>query len=118
LRWLSRIERHSTVARHQAIDTWRRSARETTAAVGDPASAEASNWEETAQARLLVERFRQDHLPQDWQGVFDLRFLQHRNRPHRFLFTSLPVGPSTTYHFGPMAGDPVVRRAWKNHKTT
>ena len=67
----------AAVARHQAIDLWRKSARETGAAVDDAAAVETSNWEEATQARLLVERFRHEHLPSEWQGVFDLRFLQH-----------------------------------------
>ena len=83
----------ATVARHQAIDTWRRSARETGAPADDPAIPETSNWEEAAQARLLVERFREDHLPPDWQGVFDLRFLQQL--PQREAATRLSL-PRTT----------------------
>lgn len=80
----------ATVARHQAIDTWRRSARETGAPVADPATAETGSWEETAQARLLVERFRRDHLPPDWRGVFDLRFLQQLPQREAAKQLSLP----------------------------
>ena len=83
----------ATVARHQAIDTWRKSTREARAPVDDPATVETSSWEEAAQARLLVERFRHDHLPPEWQGVFDLRFLQQL--PQREAATRLSL-PRTT----------------------
>jgi RNA polymerase sigma-70 factor (ECF subfamily) len=64
-----------TVARHQAIDVRRRMAREVDiAATRGPD--EPGEWEQTAEARLLVERFRRDHLPPAWAGVFELRFLQ------------------------------------------
>lgn len=80
----------AAVARNQAIDTWRRGARESGAPVDRLATAESSNWEEAAQARMLVERFRREHLPPEWQGVFDVRFLQQLSQREAALRLSLP----------------------------
>jgi RNA polymerase sigma-70 factor, ECF subfamily len=67
----------ATVARNQAIDTRRRLGRETAAcSESDDAEMAEQGWEQAVQARLLVEQFRREHLPDDWQGVFELRFLQ------------------------------------------
>jgi len=66
----------ATVARNQAIDIRRVAARETSAVATDSGAATVGDWEEAAQARLLVERFRRDHLPREWADVFELRFLQ------------------------------------------
>ena len=83
----------ATVARNQAIDTRRKAAREISASTDDPGASEAGNWEEAAQARLLVERFRRDLLPPDWQGVFELRFLQQL--PQREAATRLSMHRTT-----------------------
>jgi RNA polymerase sigma-70 factor, ECF subfamily len=71
----------ATVARNQAIDVLRRVARETAFALANPALEGAESWEDAAEARLLVERFQRDHLPPEWWGVFDMRFL--RQLPQR-----------------------------------
>lgn len=67
----------STVARNRAIDFARRLGREVeVSAIETPFGAAGSDWEGAADAHLLVERFRRDHLPPEWQGVFELRCLQ------------------------------------------
>jgi RNA polymerase sigma-70 factor (ECF subfamily) len=65
-----------TVARNQAIDVRRRIARDARLPAEDDGAGADGDWEEAAQARLLVERFRRDHLPPEWLGVFELRFLE------------------------------------------
>jgi RNA polymerase sigma-70 factor, ECF subfamily len=80
----------ATVARHQAIDTWRRTTRETSALAEAALPVEGGHWEETAQARLLIERFRQGQLPAEWQGVFELRFLEQLPQREAAAKLSLP----------------------------
>ena len=36
----------------------------------------AESWQNATDARLLIEQFRREHLPEEWAGVFELRFLQ------------------------------------------
>lgn len=60
-----------TVARNQAIDYQRRRGRETS--ISDEVA--GVSWQEAADARVLVERFKRGLRP-DWVGVFELRFLQ------------------------------------------
>jgi RNA polymerase sigma-70 factor, ECF subfamily len=71
----------ATVARHQAIDFWRRHRRELSL---DQLPAEASpaepaqpieRFERTVEARLLIDRFRREALPPRWAGVFEARFV-------------------------------------------
>ena len=66
----------AAVARNRAIDVRRRITRET----GPPAECDDStgsrDWQEAADARMLVERFRRDYLKPEWWNVFELRFLQ------------------------------------------
>jgi RNA polymerase sigma-70 factor, ECF subfamily len=87
----------ATVARNLAIDYRRRLGREVSGAAGaEAASADrgaAGSWEESAQARLLVERFRRDHLPPEWQGVFELRFLHEL--PQREAASRLGINRTT-----------------------
>jgi RNA polymerase sigma-70 factor (ECF subfamily) len=67
----------ATVARNQAIDYRRRIGREVDIAAHDGAAPTTTDeWEQAAQARLLVEQFRRECLPPEWHGVFELRFLQ------------------------------------------
>lgn len=66
----------ATVARNQAIDYRRRLGRELSMADAVERAEPAASWQESADARLLVERFRRERLPVDWAGVFELRFLQ------------------------------------------
>jgi RNA polymerase sigma-70 factor (ECF subfamily) len=63
------------VARNHAIDFRRRFGREVGRSSDEREEARQPDWEEAAHARLLVERFRRDHLPPGWEGVFELRFL-------------------------------------------
>jgi RNA polymerase sigma-70 factor (ECF subfamily) len=63
------------VARNQAIDYQRRLGRET--GLGAEGAQPASQpWHEAAEARVLIERFRREHLRPEWAPVFELRFLQ------------------------------------------
>ena len=74
----------------------------------DPAAtAQTGSWEEAAEARLLVERFRRDHLPTEWQGVFDLRFLQQL--PQRDAATRLSL-PRTTLAYRELRIRRLLRR--------
>jgi len=66
----------TTVARHRAIDFARRLGREVSVGNADSTSGSSESWADAVEARLLIERFRQDWLPPDWRGVFELRFLQ------------------------------------------
>jgi RNA polymerase sigma-70 factor (ECF subfamily) len=63
-----------TVARHHAIDLRRRLVREA-GIVNRETGPDIGDWEQAAEARLLVERFRRQWLPAEWLGVFELRFL-------------------------------------------
>jgi RNA polymerase sigma-70 factor (ECF subfamily) len=64
----------ATVARNHAIDLRRRNDREASASVTD-GGPPLDTWEQAAEAHLLIERFRREHLPPEWTGVFELRFL-------------------------------------------
>jgi RNA polymerase sigma-70 factor (ECF subfamily) len=69
----------TTVARNHAIDYSRRQKLEQpTGADTDTADLEQDPLavERRMEARILVERFRRDHLPAKWDPVFELRFLQ------------------------------------------
>jgi len=67
----------ATVARHRAIDFARRLRREVGMELAHQTSGEdAHGWHGSTEARLLVERFRRDLVPDEWQGVFELRFLE------------------------------------------
>ena len=68
----------ATVARNHAIDYARRRNREAPAgvAVGHDLS-DGDLLARACEARLLVERFRREVLPPQWQAVFEARFLQN-----------------------------------------
>jgi RNA polymerase sigma-70 factor (ECF subfamily) len=83
----------ATIARNQAIDYRRRLGRETATAIEADATAVTENWEQAAEAHMLVERFRRDHLPPQWQGVFELRFL--RQLPQREAAAQLSMHRTT-----------------------
>jgi RNA polymerase sigma-70 factor (ECF subfamily) len=68
------------VARNQAIDFQRRLGREVTTTDATSARTSSDAWEDAAQARLLVERFRRERLPPAWERVFELRFLEQRSQ--------------------------------------
>lgn len=84
-----------TVARNHAIDMRRRLSREVGAGVGGARELEEpqGSWERTAEAHLLIERFRRDHLPPAWAGVFELRFL--RQLPQREAAARLSIHRTT-----------------------
>jgi RNA polymerase sigma-70 factor (ECF subfamily) len=82
-----------TVARHQAIDFRRRLDRETSLPPDGAPTASPAGWEQAAHARLLVEQFRREVLPSEWQGVFELRFLQQL--PQRAAADQLSIGRTT-----------------------
>jgi RNA polymerase sigma-70 factor (ECF subfamily) len=65
----------ATVARNQAIDYQRRIGRERALSEADCAERSTHDWEQETHARLLIEKFRRERLPADWNGVFELRFL-------------------------------------------
>jgi RNA polymerase sigma-70 factor (ECF subfamily) len=71
----------ATIARHQAIDFWRRYRREHSLEqlVSRDVSAEpvqpVEPIERTVEARLLVDRFRREVLPAKWACVFEARFV-------------------------------------------
>jgi len=65
----------AVVARNHALDMRRRITRET-ARPAEDAESRTETWEEAAQARILIDRFRRELLPPEWAGVFELRFLQ------------------------------------------
>lgn len=69
----------TTVARNQAIDHVRRYRRERSLDAQTRAQADAGLADRT-EARLLVERFRRDHLPGKWARVFELRFLAQKDQ--------------------------------------
>jgi RNA polymerase sigma-70 factor (ECF subfamily) len=85
----------ATVGRNLAIDYRRRAGREI--ALGEPADAAAADaagsWQDAADARLLVERFRREHLEPKWVGVFELRFLQQL--PQRDAASRLGINRTT-----------------------
>jgi RNA polymerase sigma-70 factor (ECF subfamily) len=68
----------TAVARNQAIDYRRRLAREAPLFAAPEAAGQGagSGWEEATEARLLIERFRREHLPPAWADVFELCFLR------------------------------------------
>lgn len=67
----------ATVARNQAIDYRRRVGHEVSISnAAERADLGGETWQASADARMLVERFRREHLPPRWAGVFELRFLQ------------------------------------------
>jgi RNA polymerase sigma-70 factor, ECF subfamily len=68
----------SVVGRNHAIDCARRRNREA------PAGIDVGSWRSSgdelarsAEARLLIERFTREVLPQQWRLVFEARFLRH-----------------------------------------
>jgi RNA polymerase sigma-70 factor (ECF subfamily) len=70
----------STVTRNHAIDYRRRLSRETRLSDHPAETPQSASWEEAAQARLLVERFRRECLPPEWASVFDLCFVQQMSQ--------------------------------------
>lgn len=76
----------ATVARNHAIDYRRRLGHETRLGADGEHDPVAESWQNATDARLLIEQFRREHLPPEWAGVFELRFLQQlpqREAAHR-----------------------------------
>jgi RNA polymerase sigma-70 factor (ECF subfamily) len=70
----------AAVARNHAIDYVRHQRLEQPAgAEADPPdiTEDPADVERRTEARILVERFRRDHLPPKWAPVFELRFMRH-----------------------------------------
>lgn len=69
----------TTITRNQAIDCLRRHRREL---VTDPElvvrqeDSSTRNLEDRLQAKMLIDRFRRDHLPEKWAKVFEARFIR------------------------------------------
>jgi RNA polymerase sigma-70 factor (ECF subfamily) len=90
--WLSRV------ANNAAIDHLRRSRKEQPEGQARPRQEEeallaSKRSHEEAEARLLVERFRREHLPPKWEAVFEARFL--RQLPQREAARSLGMHRTT-----------------------
>ena len=67
--WLSRM------ATNQALDFLRQTQRVTLGFESVP-EAVAPSFEEASEARLMVERFRNECLPAKWRNVFEARFIR------------------------------------------
>lgn len=70
----------STVARNRALDYHRRRSRDTPIDERLHLEVEERSAADTIEARLIVEKFRRDHLPAKWVGVFETRFLRQLNQ--------------------------------------
>ena len=71
----------STVARNLATDHLRGLQRQRSVPIEEVAELPAADrLEEAAEARLLIERFRNEVLPAKWAGVFQKRFLEQRDQ--------------------------------------
>jgi RNA polymerase sigma-70 factor (ECF subfamily) len=72
--WLAAIARNHAIdyARHQKLEQPAGAETDAPDISEDPADVERR-----AEAHILVERFRRDHLPPKWAPVFELRFLRH-----------------------------------------
>jgi RNA polymerase sigma-70 factor (ECF subfamily) len=67
----------SMVARNQAIDFLRRRDREIPAdTTGTELGRATASFQEAADARIVIERFKREALPAKWHRTFELRFLQ------------------------------------------
>jgi len=66
----------ATIGRNRAIDYRRRHGRETELDDERPAEPATIRWQEAADARLLIERFRRQRLPAEWASVFEACFVQ------------------------------------------
>ncbi|MBI5543912.1 MAG: sigma-70 family RNA polymerase sigma factor [Deltaproteobacteria bacterium] len=73
----------TTVARNLATDHLRAVERHRSVSLEEASqlpSATAGHFEEAAEARLLVDQFRREVLPEKWEGVFRARFLEQRDQ--------------------------------------
>src|SRR4051812_1604675 len=87
----------ATVGRNLAVDYRRRLGREGSGdAVPESANGDApawGTWEDAAEARMLIERFRSEQLRPEWRGVFELRFLHQL--PQRDAASRLGINRTT-----------------------
>jgi len=86
----------ATVGRNLAVDYRRRLGREVSddaAPEGTTGDAPSGTWEDAAEARMLIERFRREQLRPEWQGVFELRFLHQL--PQRDAASRLGINRTT-----------------------
>jgi RNA polymerase sigma-70 factor (ECF subfamily) len=68
-----------TVARNQSIDFARRRNREVPSDATNPdewTNATGENLHARAEARIAIQRFRKEHLPEKWAPVFEARFIE------------------------------------------
>ena len=68
-----------TVGRNFAIDCWRRRQFELPSGMREDLQGElpdSSSFESRSDARLMVDRFRAECLPDKWRSVFEARFIQ------------------------------------------
>jgi RNA polymerase sigma-70 factor (ECF subfamily) len=68
-----------TVARNQAIDFARRRNREVPSDATNPddwMNAAGENLHARAEARMTIQRFREERLPEKWAPVFNARFIE------------------------------------------
>ncbi|MBL8610271.1 MAG: sigma-70 family RNA polymerase sigma factor [Myxococcales bacterium] len=84
--WIGRV------ATNAAIDHHRRRRREVEGDA-DTLDADPARFDEEVEAKMLVERFRREKLPEKWAGVFDARFL--RQLPQREAAAELGMQRST-----------------------
>lgn len=68
--WLARV------AHNEAFDFRRRYSREAPPAVHEAAASGAASADDSLDAKMLVERFRRDHLPPKLDPLFERRFLR------------------------------------------
>lgn len=69
----------TTVTKNQAIDFLRRSRKEFMANpefVANQSDSGSHNLEDKLQAKMLIDVFRRDHLPEKWLQVFEARFIR------------------------------------------
>jgi RNA polymerase sigma-70 factor (ECF subfamily) len=65
------------IAKNLAIDYHRRHRREQPE---DSAPERTERFDEASEARLLIAQFRREHLPPEWNGVFEARFLEQKTQ--------------------------------------
>jgi RNA polymerase sigma-70 factor (ECF subfamily) len=68
-----------TVAKNHAIDYWRRQQFEVPAGSAEELLLDVEDgmrFDSRAEARMMIERFRAECLPDKWQKIFEVRFVQ------------------------------------------
>lgn len=85
--WLGRV------ASNAAIDLHRKRRREVGETESDVSDGDPARFDEEVEAKLLIERFCRERLPEKWRGVFETRFL--RQLPQRDAANELGIQRST-----------------------